>query len=130
MLEAKNRFNGNTVLKPQYEPQIEKDKVKEKKSNTKGTKNTTKAFKKKFKTLRNIIIAFIIGVTLVARYGILYSMQKDLSNINSHISEVEKENENLKVELVHYNNLSNIEKVAGQNLKMVPLIRIQQYIRI
>ncbi|EPS51695.1 cell division protein FtsL [Clostridium botulinum CFSAN002367] len=47
-------------------------------------------------------------------------MQKDLSNINSHISEVEKENENLKVELVHYNNLSNIEKVAGQNLKMVP----------
>ncbi|RHW65650.1 cell division protein FtsL, partial [Clostridium botulinum] len=33
-------------------------------------------------------------------------------NINSHISEVEKENENLKVELVHYNNLSNIEKVV------------------
>ncbi len=94
--------------------------MKDKKSNTKGTKNTTKAFKKKFKTLGNIIIAFIIGVTLVARYGILYSMQKDLSNINSHISEVEKENENLKVELVHYNNLSNIEKVAGQNLKMVP----------
>ncbi|MDU7254099.1 MAG: cell division protein FtsL, partial [Clostridium sp.] len=26
MLEGKNRFNGNTVLKPQYEPQREKDK--------------------------------------------------------------------------------------------------------
>ncbi|ACA53764.1 cell division protein FtsL [Clostridium botulinum] len=121
MLEAKNRFNGNTVLKPQYEPQIEKDKVKDKKEQYKRNKKIQqKLLKKKFKTLRNIIIAFIIGVTLVARYGILYSIQKDLSNINSHISEVEKENENLKVELVHYNNLSNIEKVAGQNLKMVP----------
>jgi len=47
-------------------------------------------------------------------------MQKELSGVNSEISEVEKESENLKVELVHHSNLSNIEKVAGQNLKMVP----------
>lgn len=121
MLEGKNRFNGNTVLKPQYEPQIEKDKDKEKKEQYKRNKKIQqKLLKKKFKILRNIIIAFILGVTLVARYGILYGMQKELSSINSEISEVEKESENLKVELVHYSNLSNIEKVAGKNLKMVP----------
>ncbi len=50
----------------------------------------------------------------------LYSMQKELSNINSEISKVEKESENLKVELVHHSNLSNIEKIAGEKLKMVP----------
>nr|WP_242977215.1 MULTISPECIES: cell division protein FtsL [Clostridium] len=121
MLEGKNRFSGNTVLKPQYEPQIEKDKEKEKKEQYKRNKKIQqKLLKKKFKTLRNIILAFILGVTLVARYGILYGMQKELSGVNSEISEVEKESENLKVELVHHSNLSNIEKVAGQNLKMVP----------
>lgn len=123
MLEGKNRFSGNTVLKPQYEPQIEKDKDKEKEKKEQYKRNKKvqqKLLKKKFKTLRNIIIVFILGITLVARYGILYGMQKELTNINSEISEVEKESENLKVELVHYSNLSNIEKVAGQNLKMVP----------
>ena len=120
MLEGKNRFNGNTVLKPQYEPQREKEKEEEKKEQYKKNKKIRqKLLKKKFKTLRNIIIAFILGVTLVARYGILYGMQKELSSVNSEISEVEKESENLKVELVHHSNLSNIEKVAGQNLKMV-----------
>ncbi|MDU6877397.1 cell division protein FtsL [Clostridium tepidum] len=121
MLEEKNRFNGNTVLKPQYEPQIEKDNKKDKKEQYKKNKKIQqKLVKKKIKTLQNIIIAFILGVILVARYGMLYSMQKELSNINSEISKVEKESENLKVELVHHSNLSNIEKIAGEKLKMVP----------
>nr|WP_251860182.1 cell division protein FtsL [Clostridium sp. Marseille-Q2269] len=118
MLEGKNTFNGNTVLKPQYDPQIEKDKRK-KEQYKRNKKVKQKLLKKKFKTLRSIIIAFIIGVALVTRYGMLYSMQKDLSNVKNQISEVEKDNENLKVELVHYNNLKNIEKTAGEKLKMI-----------
>ncbi|EJO5346595.1 cell division protein FtsL [Clostridium botulinum] len=120
MLEQKNTFNGNTVLKPQYEPQIEKDKEKEKKEQLIRNKKIKKRqLKNKFKTLRNIIIAFIVGVTLVGRYAMLYGMQKDLNSIKNQIHEVERESENLKVELVHHSNLSNIEKMAGENLKMV-----------
>ncbi len=104
---------GNTVLAPKRTPykKVEKKHIS---SNNKNKKN-----KNKFVIIRNIFLAFTIGLILVGRYCAIYNMQKQLNTTKSNITEMNKQNDNLKVELVKYNNLQYIEEVATTKLGMV-----------
>lgn len=104
---------GNTVLAPKSTPYRKKE-IKQKQNNNKVNK---------FGILRNIVIAFAIGLILIGRYSNIYNMQKQLNTTKSNITELNKQNDNLKVELVKYNNLQYIEEVAVNKLKMVPPIK-------
>ena len=108
-------IRGNTVLAPRQVPnrhrEIEKKQIKRKKTN--------RRIKNKLLVMRNIILVFVIGMILVGRYCAIYNMQKQLNSINSNITELSKTNDNLKVELVKYNNLHYIEEVATTKLKMI-----------
>lgn len=113
-------IRGNTVLKPEYDPYKDKqaERDKERKRKIKQNKQRNKRMKSKVKIMRNIALTFIIGMTLVARYCIIYDMQRELNSIKSSISYTNRENENLKVELVKYNNLQFIEETATNKLQM------------
>lgn len=113
-------IRGNTVLKPEYDPYKDKqaERDKERKRKIKQNKQRNKRMKSKVKVMRNIALTFIIGMTLVARYCIIYDMQRELNSIKSSISYTNRENENLKVELVKYNNLQFIEETATNKLQM------------
>lgn len=114
-------IRGNTVLKPNYNPyednQFERKEERERK--LKQNKQRNRRLKSKVKVMRNIILTFITGLTLVGRYCIIYDMQRELNSVQSNISVINKDNENLKVELVKYNNLQLIEDTAINKLKMV-----------
>lgn len=102
---------GNTVLAPKRpHREVEKKQVK---------KNNSKKVKSKFIIIRNIVMAFIIGIVLVGRYCAIYNMQKQLNTTKTNITELNKQNDNLKVELVKYNNIQYIEETAVSKLKMV-----------
>lgn len=90
-------IKGNTVLAPEFEPKENEKKDNEVKRN-KAKKLKIKRTKNKLKTIRNISILFIVGITLVARYSIIYDLQKELNNINHNMTLLNKENENLKVD--------------------------------
>lgn len=114
-------IRGNTVLKPNYNPyeddQLQREEERERK--LKQNKQRNRRVKSKVKVMRNIIFTFITGLTLVGRYCIIYDMQRELNSVKSSISVINKENENLKVELVKYNNLQMIEETAINKLKMI-----------
>lgn len=110
-------INGNTVLAP--EPEISQNGGHKEKNSKKGIKKDKKVPSGKLKSLRNIGVTFIIGVTLIGRYSMIYGMQRELNAIGLEINTINKENENLRVELVKFNNLQYIEDVATKKLNMV-----------
>jgi cell division protein FtsL len=115
VLNEKYVINGNTVLAPNYMPYRESEQNGQVRKNKSNKKNINK----KIIVMRNIMIAFIVGITLVGRYCIIYNLQSELNTTKQNISALNKENENLKVELVKYNNIQYIEDVAVNKLGMV-----------
>jgi cell division protein FtsL len=115
VLNEKYVINGNTVLAPNYMPYRES----EQKGQVRKNRSTKKNINNKIIVMRNIMIAFIVGITLVGRYCIIYNLQSELNTTKQNISALSKENENLKVELVKYNNIQYIEDVAVNKLGMV-----------
>lgn len=114
-------IQGNTVLQPEYRPYKDNKDYKEKnKKNLKRNRNTKKRINSKAKIIGNTILAFIIGLVLIGRYCVIYNMQMELNLTKHNINEINKENENLKVELVKYNNLQYIEETATSKLQMLP----------
>lgn len=112
-------IQGNTVLKPKYSPSKNNESEKEKEEKKKRYKQINRRIKNKLKIIRNIALIFTIGITLVARYSIIYDMQRELNSIKSNINNINKENENLRVELVKYSNIMQIEDIAINKLHMV-----------
>ena len=114
-------ISGNTALQPKYNPSIDIDEENKelKKKKLKQKKIKQRRLNDKIKFMRNVVVMFIIGIVLVARYSSIYSMQMELSDIKSNINKVNRENQNLTVELVGYNNLQYIEDTAINRLHMV-----------
>lgn len=114
LMNKDSMVNGNTVLQPEYKPYKETGKKELKHKN----KNRELKIKRKLKVIRNICIVFIVGVILIYRYCVIYNAQTELNSIENDISQINKQNENLRVELVRYNNLEYIENNAINKLQM------------
>ncbi|MCY6370359.1 hypothetical protein [Clostridium ganghwense] len=123
----KNAVSGSNALAPDYAPSRGVDEQKHKeleKSKKEHIKiNKQKQIKKKAKVLRNIILAFGVGVTLVYRYCLIYNMEKNITEVKKQIAVVNADNENLKIGLLKYNNIEQIEKKATEQLNMIPRSR-------
>ncbi|WP_446899314.1 hypothetical protein ACSVC9_05360 [Clostridium sp. LBM24168] len=113
LMNENKMINGNNAINPEYESH--ESVVQRKKTKTKNKKRSTS---NKLKVMRNIAIIFAVGIVLIARYSIIYNMQKELSFAQSRVNELNRENENLKVDLVKYNNLQYIEDNAVKKLHM------------
>lgn len=122
-MDKQSRINGNTVLAPEYVPsrrhKNEEDEKLKRERKQKLINERNIKVKKKTRTLKNIGIVFVLGVTLIGRYCAIYNMQKNLSEVKTQISTLNKENENLRVELVKFNNMVYIEDIAVNKLHMV-----------
>lgn len=112
-MDENKMISGNNAINPEYESyestvQRKKVKIRNKKKNTRS----------KLKVIRNIAIVFAVGIMLIARYSIIYNMQNELSSTQNRVNELNRENENLTVDLVKYNNLQYIEDNAVKKLHM------------
>lgn len=105
--------NGNNAINPEYESYESAEQYGKIK-----TRKKRKSKRNKLKVLRNIAIIFVAGVVLIARYSIIYNMQQKLSFAQTRVNELSRENENLTVDLVKYNNLQYIEDNAVKKLHM------------
>lgn len=112
---------GNTVLVPQRVEKTKDDRFRElEEGKTKlHKKKVNKRISSKVSVIRNISLVFIVGALLIARYSMIYDLQRNLNTVKSNITETSRENENLKVELVKYNNLRFIEETATNKLHMI-----------
>ncbi|WMJ81362.1 hypothetical protein RBU49_03650 [Clostridium sp. MB40-C1] len=123
----KNPTSGSSALVPEYSPSrhIDERKLKELEQSKKEhiKINREKKAKHKAKVLRNIIVGFILAITLIYRYCFIYNMEKNVMDVKKQISMVNAENESLKIGLLKYNNIELIEKTASEKSSMIPKSR-------
>ncbi|MCB2346208.1 hypothetical protein [Clostridium estertheticum] len=133
VIVAKKEFEmfGNTVLAPQ-EP-ITKRKYEDLEKSRRQAKQSKrqKDIKKKKRVLANIIIGFVIGMVIIARYCMIYSYQQASSKAKAQIDTISKQNDAYEVDLIKFRNISYIEKTATTKLHMVkPKISDIQYVNL
>lgn len=120
----KNPVSGNNALAPNSLPSRDtrEKKYKELETSKREHKkiNKQKVVKKKAKVLKNVLLAFIVGVTVVYRYSLIYDMERSIIDIKKEISVVNADNENLRIGLLEFNNIEEIEKISVQQLNMIP----------
>ncbi|WP_096635526.1 cell division protein FtsL [Clostridium cochlearium] len=114
--DKKNYYvDGSTVMAHEVHIEEKSQKKKEKKVFRKKIPNNSR---KKLSIIGKILTVFIVGTIIIGRYSKIYNMQKQLNNINNSIVKLNKENENLKVELLKLNNIKSVEDIAIGKLKM------------
>jgi cell division protein FtsB len=126
----KNKFEirGNTVLAP--DESFRKRNYEDLQKSREQTKHSKRLrnMKKKKSALINIFLGFVIGVTIISRYSMIYSYQGTTAKAKAEIEVLNKENDAYKVQLIKFNNISYIEKIATEKLHMVsPRISDIQY---
>jgi cell division protein FtsB len=117
----KNKFEilGNTVLAP--EESFRKRKYEDLEKSREQTKQSKRLrnMKKKKSILINIFLGFVIGVTIIARYSMIYNYQNTTFKAKTEIEVLTKENDAFKVQLIKFKNISYIEEIATEKLHMV-----------
>lgn len=113
---------GNTAVKPLKKTTIRKPKkhneiIRKKKNDKK------KLFKKQRQSDRKYMLSVIgivlsLGCITIAGDGKVYKMQETVTTLENEISSTKEENEALKVKILKYSSLNNIEENAGNTLGM------------
>lgn len=130
VIVAKNMFeiDGNTVLSPEESFRKQKYEGLEESRKKAEQSKKQKDIKKKKSVLFHILLGFVVGVTIIARYCMIYNYQDTASKAKAEIGILNKENDAYKVELIKFRNISYVEKMATTKLNMVkPRISDIQY---
>lgn len=110
-------IKGNTAFLP--ERKIEEKEVKEKQQqrNNKKLAQNKKKLTKDFMGM--VFIMFILGASSLSIDGYVYTLQKELSNVELKVSSQLEVNEALKVNLLKISSIEKIKTTAEEELAMV-----------
>lgn len=110
-------------LQPEYE--TKKNPYRKKKSSLKKAKNVSKKVIKKakynYKPVIYVAAAFIMLFTISYRNSQITEEYNEKENIKSQVSQLQKENEQLRVSIENSLNLNTIEQEASSKLGMQKL---------
>lgn len=73
----------------------------------------------RFKMVSAVILVFLNSIFIISRYAAITNLKNQSIDLSKMISVQQKENENLKIQLMKFNDIMRIEKVATTELKMV-----------
>ena len=117
-------IKGNTVSAPERKSGIRKPNKKykqiqrRKKINTRNTLLRNRRKNDRQYILTMVVIILGIGFITISGDSKVYNMQRKISDISTKINQTQEENEALKVKLLKYSALSNIQEKAGTKLAM------------
>lgn len=117
-------IKGSTVSAPERKSGIRRPNKKykqiqrRKKIQTRNTllKNIRKNDRKYVLTM--VVIIFSLGFVTISGNSKVYNMQSKVSNLSTQINQTQEENEALKVKLLKFSSLKNIQEKAGTKLYM------------
>lgn len=112
---------GNNAVKPLKKTTIPKPKRQDK--NVKRKHKREELFRKEKQSDRKYMLTVIIsilslGCIIIAGDGKVYKMQQNVSRLEKQINATEEENEALRVKILKYSALNNIEENASNTLGM------------
>lgn len=117
-------IKGSTVSVPERKSKVLKPNRKYKEiQRQKKLKNRNTLLKNRRKNDRKYmltiaVVIFTFGCITISGDSKLYSMQKKVSDLGIQIRQTQEENEALKVRLLKYSSLSNIQENATTKLSM------------
>ncbi|WP_186005576.1 cell division protein FtsL [Clostridium sp. DL-VIII] len=118
-------IRGNTVLAPERKRKIVRKPDKKYKQIQRKRKIDSKILlekkqrandRKYLLTIAGIIVT--LGFITISGDNKVYDIEKSLNTVNSQISQTEEENEALKVKILKYSSLNNVETNAESKLSM------------
>lgn len=131
---GKDRYQYGTnprKVEPEYSPYKQKTTNKSRKPEVLKTKTKAEvkvSKKEKIKTTKRIglvIAIFIVLLTISYRNSQINENFNQVQNLKKELSSLEKENEQLKVNIENSVNLNNIEQAAKEKLEMQKLTNKQ-----
>lgn len=75
--------------------------------------------KKKLKLVFSVVMLLLFGMLIVARYAMIMDLNGQSISLKNKISENQKINEELKLQLMGYCDIKKIEEYASSEIKMV-----------
>lgn len=114
---------GNTAVNPHRKyNRPKRDKKYEQLRKAKKDRNKRLKDKKKYDRkyiLRVAVLICVLGLFSVYRDGKAYSLQSKANKMDSEINSINEQNEALKIKLLKYSSLNNVQKNAQSKLNMV-----------
>ena len=117
-------IKGSTVAAPERKSNVRRPNKKYKQiQRRKKIQNKNTLLRKKRKNDRKyvltvVVVIFTLGFITVSGDSRVYNMQSKISDLNTQINRTQEENEALKVKLLKFSSLSNIQAKAGTKLAM------------
>ncbi len=125
-------------VKPEYEPQRKRDNISKttttnknkpkivEKKKVNSNKKKKKHINQQIKVVEYVILGFIILLAISYRNSLITESFNKKEQLKSDLAVIEKENQQLEVNIQNALNLSNIEKAAKENLGMKKLDSTQK----
>jgi cell division protein FtsL len=114
-------IKGSTVSVPERKSRVRKLDKKYKQIQRRKNINTLLRNRRKNDRkyiLTMVVIIFGIGFITISGDSKVYDMQRKISNLGTQINQTQEDNEALKVKLLKFSALSNIQEKAGTKLSM------------
>ena len=111
---SKYTYNyGNTAV--ELKPEVKR----EEKPQIKKQRRPKNNLKLKVKMMSIIVIVGVFSFLTLLRFASIVNLQSEIRNVKKEIVEIQKENENIRVQIAKQNNLKKIEELAVSQYKMV-----------
>lgn len=124
-MKVENRKNviiGSNALKTAARP-LPKERVKNPEIERQQREERKKArLAKILKFLKfngSVLATGVVGLTIVGRYGSIYTNQKEIISLQEKIHVMKEESEAISVKLLKYDNIAYVEQVATKELNMI-----------
>lgn len=121
MIVAKKSYNSQYVYDNyavDYRRYEQNTDTNEKPDKTPGVSKKKKV-KNKLKIISMVFLMFCIGTLIISRYAFIMNLNNQCKNIKESIAKNQKVGENLRLELLKYYDIKQIEKDATTELGMV-----------
>lgn len=126
---ARSRYEYTTSprkLEPEYRPKKKKSKIKVVEDVPRQNVKISKAqLKKRFEMTIFVIAIFGVLLTISYRNSQINEKFNEMQSMKKELSSLQKENEQLKVNIANGLNLTNVEKIAKEKLGMQKLTNKQ-----
>lgn len=102
-----------TICKPKKNSQIRKQKKNDKKNMFRRERQSDRKY-----IFTVILFVLGLGCITIAGDGKVYKLQNNVTTLENQINSTKEENEALRVKILKYSSLDNIEENAGNSLGM------------
>lgn len=125
MIIANKNFSveGSAALNPQRRElgNTEDEKYKKIKESQKNVLRRKKQIqlKRQARIIGLIFITFILGFTIIYRYSKIYTLQRELADVQDKSNNLKSQNDDLSKRLMMYSNIDEIQSKATEKLHMI-----------